>query len=129
LALRDGWAYVLEDGHPVLSLKIGAEKLADVPKFVDSKPGRLSIVASNCSLELARIRIARDVYYTQVTKNLPGPSWERFSATLGANEYFVLGDNSDASADSRSMGPANSDDIQGIARWCYWPPSRMHTFQ
>lgn len=37
--------------------------------------------------------------------------------------YFVLGDNAEASTDSRHYGSVSRRDIVGIARFCYWPPS------
>jgi signal peptidase I len=44
--------------------------------------------------------------------------------TLGAGEYFVLGDNRDNANDSRFFGPVRRDAIRGRATNRYWPPSR-----
>jgi signal peptidase I len=41
---------------------------------------------------------------------------------LGADEYFVLGDNRAASLDSRAFGPVVRERIRGKAVWIYWPP-------
>jgi signal peptidase I len=49
---------------------------------------------------------------------------EGFAITLGADEYFVLGDNANKSADSRILGPLKRDAIVGVADLIYWPPSR-----
>ncbi|MEZ4870432.1 MAG: signal peptidase I [Caldilineaceae bacterium] len=48
--------------------------------------------------------------------------------TLGALQYFVLGDNRGNSNDSRSFGPIMRDDIQGRVWFRYWPLSQIHTF-
>jgi len=49
--------------------------------------------------------------------NCPARSW-----TLGANEYFLMGDNRNHSNDSRSFGPINKHAIIGEALMRYWPP-------
>jgi signal peptidase I len=43
---------------------------------------------------------------------------------LGQDEYFVLGDNSCNSLDSRHFGPIKADSIVGQVNWIYWPPDR-----
>jgi signal peptidase I len=45
--------------------------------------------------------------------------------TLGPDEYFVLGDNTANSKDSRYFGPVPRDSIVGRVVKIYWPPSRI----
>lgn len=44
--------------------------------------------------------------------------------TLGAGEYFLLGDNRAHSTDSRAYGPVERSRVIGRAWWRYWPPGR-----
>jgi len=48
---------------------------------------------------------------------------------LGENEYFVLGDFSEVSSDSRHWGPVPRGNIEGVVTLRYWPPSRWHIFR
>jgi signal peptidase I len=43
---------------------------------------------------------------------------------LGPDEYFVIGDNVDRSADSRHHGPVKRSDVVGIVDLRYWPLGR-----
>jgi signal peptidase I len=45
--------------------------------------------------------------------------------TLGADEYFALGDNRDKSFDSHSWGPLARGYLIGRALGRYWPPRRI----
>ncbi len=49
---------------------------------------------------------------------------EPFETTLGPDEYFVLGDNTERAFDSRSWGPVRRDQIIGVGDLIYWPPAR-----
>jgi signal peptidase I len=48
---------------------------------------------------------------------------------LGLEEYWLVGDRPDASTDSRTFGPVGRPAIRGVARFRYWPPSRLAAFR
>lgn len=48
--------------------------------------------------------------------------------TLGSDQYFLLGDNREASRDSRSFGPVPKDRITGKVILRAWPLDRMNVF-
>jgi signal peptidase I len=45
--------------------------------------------------------------------------------TLGADEYFMMGDNRGQSCDSREWGPVARDDLIGPVFAVYWPLTRL----
>jgi signal peptidase I len=53
------------------------------------------------------------------TCNLPG------EITIPADQYYMMGDNRGASADSRQWGPVRKEWIIGKAFMTYWPPGRI----
>ncbi len=53
----------------------------------------------------------------------------KLTLTLGANEYFVLGDNRPASLDSRVFGPIHRQDIIGRTWLRGWPFRRLSVFK
>ena len=66
------------------------------------------------------VRILRDVYYVPLGAHGVGAP-----AELGPNEYFVLGDNSASSRDSREWGPVQASKILGRPLCVVWPPSAV----
>ncbi len=70
-------------------------------------------------LELEEAYLSEE--YTQGTMDRP-------LVTLGAGEYFVMGDNRDRSNDSRYVGPLMEAEIRGRVTAIIWPPKRMRQF-
>ncbi len=65
--------------------------------------------------------ILSEIYLTEET---PGT----VTITLGQNQYFVMGDNRDASFDSRRFGAIDRADMVGRVWLRGWPISRIGTF-
>jgi type IV secretory pathway protease TraF len=72
------------------------------------------------AFEFRALRIQRDLCYTA-----RGTHGVREPADLGPDEYFVLGDNSASSQDSREWGPIHASWIVGRPVWVVWPPSSI----
>jgi len=101
-----------------------------------AEPCRLEIVAERCRVTFSRIRLWKDVYHRNLAEipgvvDYGGPQWgcTDHPISLGQDGHFMLGDNSARSKDSRFWGTVASDQIIGVARWIYWPPSRRHEFR
>lgn len=79
------------------------------------------------------LAVFRDIYYTQLIHESgggamhPGPAGLVY--VLGDNEYWVMGDNSPSSSDSRYWGPIGREDLIGKAWFIFWPPHRLRFIQ
>ncbi len=95
-------------GNVFASTDLRREGLSYVP--------RVHLGGEGVRLELARLRIERDLYYT------PRDRWGvEEPVQLGVDQLFVLGDNSAHSRDSREFGPVSISDVVGRPRWVVWP--------
>jgi nickel-type superoxide dismutase maturation protease len=54
---------------------------------------------------------------------VPGDSIE--DVALGADQFWIVGDDPAASTDSRTFGPFDREAIRGVVLVRYWPPSRV----
>ncbi|MBK7878775.1 MAG: S26 family signal peptidase [Planctomycetes bacterium] len=88
--------------------------------FAGTSPGaRVLLGAEGVAARFRGVRIERDLVFTPLGEH--GTATE---AELGADQYFLLGDNSAHSSDSRTFGPVPLARIVGRATHVVWPPSR-----
>ncbi len=98
VAYVDRRAYVRLDRATQVDTGADLDRI-DLPVEPAPQPIGITLLAGDFKCELRRLRIDRDVYYTRTRETrraLPGEPFR-----LEANEYFVLGDNSADSHDSR----------------------------
>lgn len=76
-----------------------------------------ALVGGQGPLRLWRVRLGRDLYF-----EAGGVYGGASALQLGEDEYFLLGDNSDASRDSRGYGPVPSARLRGRVIGRLWPP-------
>ncbi len=107
--MAEGWQIELSLFDQQFLLALGGETVVARPYGrPDREPAPpaqpLAIGADRLAVTLEEVRVYRDVYYTE-------PIWARqgaggnAAARLGPEEYFVLGDNSPISEDSRTWPP------------------------
>jgi hypothetical protein len=136
----DWRVYVKLDGQELLATtdEQYAPRLDELRTTRRTMPLRLRMLAENISLQMRGLRVDRDVYYAySPSRTLRAYAGEPFA--LGDDEYFVLGDNSPDSADSREwqrvgphlrealkngsyrLGTVRADQIVGQAFFVYLP--------
>jgi type IV secretory pathway protease TraF len=132
-AVRDGVAYACENGKPIVTINISSDSLADQKQEPPQSRCRLVIAADQCDVSLPRISLAQQIGFRTVKEI--GMDTRAFArpvsaeGKLAADEYYLLGDYSERSKDSRLWGPIKRNAFFGVARWIYWPIERWHEFQ
>jgi signal peptidase I len=131
---RQQWIpIVFENRDNLVTLSIYGEQVLDYSydsntiSPVGSIGERVSFGATGANLRFRSIRIDRDVTYTQRgDRSAPGhQGWgvgQRL--TLSPDKYYLLGDRSEVSEDSRSFGPVHRDQIIGRITHRVWPYNR-----
>ena len=110
---------------PDLHFGLSKEYEANEPYKGAAAPGKLSIgprVAfggEGNRLSFRAIRVFRDMHYTAT-----GDIAVEEALALGPDEYFLLGDNSPESSDSRHFGAVHGKDIVGRPCAIVWPLRR-----
>ena len=78
--------------------------------------------AVGCDVAVRDVRLWRDIFYTSDGRQQKFAVGSSF--TLGRDEYFVLGDNSPNSFDSRCWGVVKRSSLIGEAFFVFWPVQR-----
>lgn len=85
---------------------------------------RVGLGGEGSRVRFRRIRIERDLFYTDA-----GDHGVKQEVSLGPGEYFLLGDHSSESVDSRTFGPVRSQDLLGRPTWAVWPLGRVRRLE
>jgi len=111
------WEFAFIDGQITLAcdgtILITSLVEQDLPTAM---PGErpLAIRAEHLDVTAQRLRVSRDIYFL-ASNGLSAP-WQ--GPKLGADEFFLLGDNVPVSRDSRHWGPVKRQEILGkVVRW------------
>jgi signal peptidase I len=143
--LREGWldlSFANVDNHLfVRSRALGLELVRSYDEN-EAWPGKLPLGqtslgprvrfgAEGGSARFRSVRILRDLFYTdagtyavQARPGEPEARGNRAPLSLGPDEYFLLGDNSAVSTDSRHFGPRPGQDLLGRPVAVLWPEPR-----
>ena len=123
--------YVRLDGDEILFTERSPD-IDEVLRYASRRPIAIRVAAADIALDLRGLRIDRDVHYTHSLYSQRAQAGHAF--TLRGDEYFVLGDNSPDSHDSREWtgrgphlpsdyrpGTVLEDQIVGQAAFVYLP--------
>jgi len=101
-SLVDHQVLLAIDGRLVLAYVLPDEASTAAATLHSFPPQALAIGAADLSLEVLSLRVLRDIYY--IPPRQPG-AVTLGAVTLGPDAFYVLGDNSPLSADSRTGWP------------------------
>jgi len=114
------------DGDPLLDYEDNRPSQTRIERVLPRTPhtgtSSLEFGACACDVEVRDVRLWRDIYYTSDRDQQKFAVGAPF--TLAADEYFVMGDNSPNSFDSRSWGVVKQSNLIGEAFFVFWPVSR-----
>ena len=120
------------DGELILTEKVSyyiyKPQRGDVVVFKAPKTTRVDFIKRIIGLPGENVKIEDGTVFINGQKLIEPYETQKtqggMSITLLENQYFVLGDNREASSDSRSFGPIERNTIKGKAWLVYWPITR-----
>ncbi|MDE0896574.1 MAG: S26 family signal peptidase, partial [Planctomycetota bacterium] len=89
-----------------------------------SVASRVALGGEAVTVDIRAIEISRDLFWIPV-----GDFGVKAPFVLGPDEYFILGDNSAKSADSRLWGPIRGASILGRPTRIVWPMDRLRALR
>lgn len=147
LIMRDGVVSLLVDGkvdgfETLLAQGVEANRPTESEEQQQKPANNLAIVATDCQVDLSRITIHRDVFFESNDGRRVCFGCVGRPAQLADDEYYVLGDNSRYSYDSRGWtdpptgpfaaaqrGTVPHAAMIGVAEMIYWPLSEMRVLR
>jgi len=83
----------------------------------------VALGAKALRVDFGDLKIWRDIYYTRIDGGISGQNSGRI--TIPPGKYWVMGDNSPESSDSRYWGFVPANALEGRALLIWWPPQRI----
>lgn len=114
----DNQLLVLVDGQERLRLDYAANS-----RVFGTWSNAPTIVVASGALRVMDVRVLRDVYYTRIGEFAVSTPYR-----VPDGEYFMLGDNSPKSRDSRHFGAVPESRFRGRPVFRYAPPARRRWF-
>ena len=114
--------YLWVDGKPFFK-DVGPWPSLPRRLHLGSRWNGLSLSVRGGRGRLSHVRVLRDLYYTDVQGGRHGTG--RDPQYVGKEEYYVLGDNSSVSEDSRHYGPIPASDLIGKPLLIVLPVGRI----
>lgn len=108
----------------VVILKKPREESEYLIKRIIGLPGETVIIKSG----VVSVKDSYDKITVIEEPHVKNTSFENFEVSLGASEYFVMGDNRPVSLDSRLVGPIPRDHIIGRALVRLFPVNQISIF-
>jgi signal peptidase I len=84
---------------------------------------RVRLGGEGAHLQIRDLKVWRDLHYVAP----PDAATHRKTVSLRNDEYYLLGDHSRASSDSREWGAVPGSSLFGRPRWVVWPPRAIRT--
>jgi len=120
--LEPGRSYALwvTNADRLLRVELDGQEIARAAIAGRAGPVALEIAVNGDGAAVEDLRLARDLVYTD-------PEGGARDAALGTDGYYLLGDNSPISKDSRQLGPISRSALLGRAIWVAWPNARARS--
>jgi signal peptidase I len=125
VSLFDRQFWVAVDKQPILCVPL-VDQSPDLPSTAEP----FALGTLNMEIAVQDVRVCRDLYYTEPIGREPY-GWGGSLVVLGEDNYYVLGDNSSISEDSRTWGPrlpVHANSLLGKPLAVIYPPRMKAIF-